>query len=151
MVTEEQVKKLLTEKLEGTDMFPVEMFVKPGNRIFIFMDGDHDVSIDDCIDVSRYIEQNLDREKEDFELNVSSVGVDKPFVMKRQYEKYKGRKIIVKGHDDKKFEAVLHEVTDDHIIVEPVLKKKNKKNAPSGTVELGFDEFKEAKGAVSFK
>ena len=68
------ITKLVLEAIQGTDLFITEVKVKKGNTILVFLDGDNGVSIDSCIQVSRFVEKHLDRDKVDFELNVSSFG-----------------------------------------------------------------------------
>ena len=88
MILKEDIVKLAEEHLVGTDQFIVKLSIGSDNKINIFIDGDSGVTIDDCVGLSRYIEHQLDRELEDFELNVSSAGIDHPFVHLRQYLKY---------------------------------------------------------------
>jgi ribosome maturation factor RimP len=90
------IKELVDRHLSGTDRFLVDVLIKPGNRIYVFIDGDHGVTIDDCVKISRMLEAELDREREDFELNVSSSGADQPLRMPRQYPKNIGRSLHIK-------------------------------------------------------
>jgi ribosome maturation factor RimP len=152
MIAEDLITKLIEEKIEGTDMFAVEVLVKPGNKIQVFIDGDHDVSIEDCINISRHIEHSLDRDREDFELHVSSWGVDQPFKLRRQYKKYVGRNIVVKLEEGKKMEGKLQGVTEEGIYFQPMVKKgKHLKSLSKDIMEIKNKEILEAKGAVSFK
>jgi ribosome maturation factor RimP len=87
MITVEQLKEIAAIKLaEGTN-FIVDIIVKQGNKIIVLLDNDNGVSIGDCVSMSRHIESNLDREKEDFELSVMSPGLSEPFKIVRQYQK----------------------------------------------------------------
>jgi ribosome maturation factor RimP len=83
-MTETEITDLVNEHFAGSDKFLVEIFIKPINRIFIFIDGDHGVTISDCVALSRFIESKYDRETTDFELNVSSSGADQPIRLPRQ-------------------------------------------------------------------
>ena len=87
MILKEDIEKLADEFLYGTDMFIVKLNVGSDNKITIYIDGDNGVTIDDCVGLSRFIENEYDRETEDFELNVSSAGIDQPFINLRQYLK----------------------------------------------------------------
>ena len=79
MITIDKIQKLADEKLvEGTN-FIVDIAVKTGNKIIVLLDNDNGVSIGDCVAMSRHIESNLDREADDFELNVMSPGLSEPF------------------------------------------------------------------------
>ena len=106
------------------------------------------MKIQDCINVSRAIEGNLDREKEDFELNVMSFGVGEPLVLKRQYKKNLSREIRVIYNDSQVIEGELAEVNDDYIIVRPKPKKKKDKIED---INIAYQNIKEAKIIVSFK
>ena len=94
-MTTGEITRFINEHLAGTDMFLVEVFIKPVNRIYIFIDGDHGVKISDCVALSRHIESKYDRETVDYELNVSSSGADQPIKLPRQYIKNIGRSLCV--------------------------------------------------------
>ena len=98
---QEKVSKLLEKALaEHPELFLIDFTISPSNQINIVVDGDKGVSVEDCINVSRAIEHNLDREEEDFSLEVSSVGATTPLQLPRQYKKNVGRKLSVKTEDD---------------------------------------------------
>ena len=85
MIKENTILNLARECCSDGMIFPVSVNVRQGNRILVLLDGDAGVTIDDCVHVSHFIERRLDREKEDFELEVSSFGVGNPLVLPRQY------------------------------------------------------------------
>ncbi|MCK9401564.1 MAG: ribosome assembly cofactor RimP [Bacteroidales bacterium] len=144
-----EISRLVNEHLAGTDKFLVEVFIKPINRIFVFIDGDHGVTIADCIELSRFIESQFDREKQDFELNVSSSGADQPIRQQRQYVNNIGRSLQVKLSDDNTITGKLEAIDDKGItLLTPGDKKK--KTAPE-TLNLTFEEIKESKVVISFK
>mgnify|MGYP001055342434 FL=1 len=151
MITEEKIRKIAGEKLDPTGIFVVDVLVKPSGKIYVFIDGDEGVTISDCIDLSRYIEGRLDRDKEDFELNVSSSGVDQPLKMPRQYNKHIGKKISVLTRDGQKQEGELLDVLDNGISFRPDIKGKKKKNEKTEPVFVSFEDIKETKRLVSFK
>ena len=103
------------------------MKITPDNRIFVDIDGDNGITIDDCIELSRLIENSLDREEEDFELNVSSAGADSPLKMPRQYKRHIGRNLSVDALDGSHVEGTLAEADDDHFTIHI---KGTKKEAP---------------------
>jgi ribosome maturation factor RimP len=113
------------------------------------------VSIDDCIRVSRNIEHNLDREEQDFELSVSSAGIDKPLRNWKQYPKNVGRSLKIKTTDGRKLEGKLITVEEKFIEItfeETVqVEGKKKKEKVNQVVQLDFDHIQEAKIVVSFK
>ena len=144
-----EISRLVNEHLAGTDKFLVEIFIKPINRIFVFIDGDHGVTIADCIELNRFIESQFDREKQDFELNVSSSGADQPIRQQRQYVKNIGRSLQVKLSYDNTITGKL-EAADDKGITLLTPGDKKKKTAPE-TLNLTFEEIKESKVVISFK
>jgi len=143
------IANLVEERLAGTDKFLVEVFIKPVNRIFIFIDGDHGITIDDCVSLSRFIESRLDRESEDFELNVSSAGADYPITLPRQYIKNIGRSLNVKLKDERTLSGQLEAVGEDSITI--ITKENKKKKIPAETITVRLDEIEESKVIISFK
>ena len=88
MISTEQVEKLANEHLEGTPNYLVNVNVSRANKIIVIIDNDHGgIKVNDCVSLSKFIEDGLDREKEDFELEVSSAGIDFPLANLRQYKK----------------------------------------------------------------
>lgn len=95
-----QVETLLTDALaERPDLFLISWEINNENHIKIIIDGDHGVRVQDCIDISRAVEHNLDREAWDFSIEVLSAGVTEPLAQKRQYQKNIGRALKVKLQD----------------------------------------------------
>jgi len=95
MISAVSIKELVNKILEPTDFFLVEASVKPGNRIVVYVDKLEGISIDECAEISRLVESNLDREVEDFELEISSPGLTQPFKVKQQYFKNIGKDIEI--------------------------------------------------------
>lgn len=146
-----RILELVKTRLEGSDKFLVDLHVSGDNRINVSIDGDNGITIDDCIELSRFIESNLDRDEEDFELNVASAGLDSPLKLKRQYVKNIGRSINVTTIDGEKTEGKLLEVSEDQIVVEPDNRsKKKKEQAEEENVAVPFDQIKVAKIVVKF-
>lgn len=93
----EQVSALLNDALDQrTDLFLIDLSISESNQIRVVIDGDKGVSVEDCIAISRAIEHNLDRDEQDFSLEVLSAGVSEPLTQLRQYKKNVGRKLKVK-------------------------------------------------------
>ena len=153
MISKQKIADLIEEKLVGTDKFLVELSVSATNQIIVYIDGDHGVTISDCVSVSRHIESNLDRETEDFELDVSSAGLDLGLRNKRQYQKNTGREIEVKFLDGSKIKGVLKNVEDDFFQIEmPAPKKKKKAETEEDLIKnIEFKEIKETKVVITFK
>ena len=110
------------------------------------IDGDNGVNIDDCIELSRAIEGNLNRDEEDFELNVSSAGADQPLKLTRQYRKNVGRDLEVVTLDGEKAEGVLEDASDEGIVLRT---HGTKKQAPE-TLRFAYRDIKSAKVAIKF-
>ena len=141
MITEAQVRKIVEDRIRGTNKFLVDITINSGNGIYIEVDGDNGVSIGDCAQLSRYVEGRLDREVEDFELKVSSPGLDQPFKVERQYQNALGTRINVILKDGQLVEGNLAKHTKDGIILD--LEKVE-------PLSLIFSEIKETKKVISF-
>jgi ribosome maturation factor RimP len=155
MITVERVTGLVQEKIEGTDIFLVQVTVRPGNAIEVLLERDSGLTVDDCKMVSRHVESMLDRETEDFSLEVSSPGVGKPLLVKRQYFKNVGRSVKVESNDGRKWEALLAEANEEGIkltysVKEEVPGKKGKKLVEKEEA-LAYSDIKETKVIISFK
>ena len=146
MIDKLKVLELAHDALEGSDKYVVNLKITSDNRIFVDIDGDNGINIDDCIELSRAIEGQLDREVEDFELNVSSAGADSPLKMPRQYKRHVGRRLEIKLKDGREMEATLQEAEDDHIVVRT---KGTKKAAPE-TLTLPFADIMSAHVMIAF-
>ena len=149
MIEKDAVQREVESVLEGTDKFVVEIKVKAGNKITVLLDSDTDISIDDCIGITRHIESVFDREAEDYELMVSSAGIDQPFKMLRQYTKNIGREVEVTFSDGNVFSGELVAADTDKFSV--YRKTKVKKIETEETREILFTEIKHTKEVISFK
>lgn len=148
MITRDQIRRLAEEKLEGTDRFLVEVLVKLGNRIMIFIDSDSHVSIDHCVELSRHIEKQLDRESDDFELNVSSSGLDQPYKLSRQYIKNIGREVSVTDNEGNKVTGILKNADENGF--EVIETRKIKKEITEKLYFFSYSEIKETKEIIKF-
>ncbi len=153
MISEKQIKKWAEEQLEDTNRFVVHVKVSTDNAINIIIDGDSGVSISDCIALSRYVEHQLDRDEEDFELKVLSSGLEYPFSMLRQYKKYIGKRIQLKLENGSEKKGILQEANDEYIILQEETEKKYKKTVKRITgesVQISMNEIKQAKAVIEF-
>ncbi|MEO8532488.1 MAG: ribosome assembly cofactor RimP, partial [Flavobacterium sp.] len=117
MTFKEKVNTLITEALQDKpSIFLIDLSISDSFKISVGLDGDNGVALQDCIDISRAVENNLDREEQDFSLEVASVGVGSPLKMTRQYKKNIGRTLIVTTNSEK-IEAELVEANDVFIIL----------------------------------
>ena len=146
MIDKLKVMELVRNTLDGSPLFLVGMKITPDNRIFIDIDGDNGVTIDDCINLSRTVEGGLNRDEEDFELNVSSAGADTPLKMPRQYQRHIGRTILVIGDDGERFEGKLTEADNEGFAI----KTHATKRQSSETLHFGYKDIRSANVVVKF-
>lgn len=154
MIEKTKVLKLVEEKL-GDNMFLVDVSVSKSNVIHVFVDSFEGLTIEQCIEISRHVEHNLDREEEDFELQVSSPGLTESFKVKEQYIKYNGKGVEVLTSDSVQLTGVMKDVDDEGITLETSKREKveghKKKQLIVKKHKLKFDEIKSAKAVISFK
>lgn len=149
MIDKVNVLALIEEALKDKEsVFLVQLKISADNRIFVDIDGDNGITIDDCIELSRYIESHLDREAEDFELNVASAGADSPLRLPRQYKKNMGRKVEVTMLDGEKLEGTLTAADDEQMTLQEAPRKK-KDPMPEPEV-LKYADIKVAKVVIEF-
>ena len=155
MLKDSLVKSLIEKGLEERpDLFLINFTISTDNKIYVVIDGDLGVSVEDCIFISRAVEHNLDREEEDFALEVTSAGATSPLVNNRQYKKNIGRILEVKSKTNDKIEANLVAVDDAHITLE--WKAKEAKPVGKGKIvvnkqaKIAYDDVLEAKVVIKF-
>lgn len=113
MIDKSALTSFVEQQLKDTDLFLVDLTVTPDNVITVEVDSDSPVDIDECISLSRKIEETFDREVEDYELEVGSAGITSPFKVVRQYEKNIGNEVEVIARDGRKYTGVLREAGPD--------------------------------------
>ena len=149
-----KVQELLSEALaENPALFLIELSFLPGNKIHIVVDGDQGISLKECIRINRSIENNFDREVEDFALEVTSPDIAEPLKVKRQYLKNVNRILKVKANDTI-LEGTLTEVNENNIVLtwkarEPKPIGKGKVTVEK-TATVAFEEITEAKVKIIF-
>ena len=155
MLSETTVKDLIDAGLnERSDLFLIDLKIGADNKISVVIDGDDGVTVEDCVFMSRAIEHHLDREEEDFSLDVASAGATSPLINKRQYKKNIGRTLEVTAKPDLQLEGELTEVDDDGITLE--WKAKEPKPVGKGKVtvkkhaKIMYDDVLEAKVIIKF-
>lgn len=158
MISKKKVTRLVNERIEELDngLFIVNIHINTNNVIYVELDKhEGSVSVDDCIRVSRNVEHNLDREEQDFELSVSSAGLDKGLRVFPQYKKNIGRKVKVKLNEGGSIEGEMIDATPEHVVVQTTRKEriegKKKKETIIEDHTLKMDEIKETKIVISFK
>ncbi len=150
----DKVKTLLEDALkEDESIFLIDFSISADNKINVILDGDHGVTLQDCMRVSRAIEHNLDREEEDFSLEVASAGAASPMTMPRQYVKNIGRKLEVVT-EQATFEGNLTAATNEFITLEWKVREPKPVGKGKVTVqkkeEISFSDIKKAKVVLKF-
>lgn len=153
-MNEAVVQNLINEALEeNKELFLIDFKISSGNKILITIDGDSGVPLSECVRVSRHVEHNLDRENEDFSLEVTTPGATSPFVNNRQYKKNVGRTLKVKTEAEK-FEGTLVNTSGEAITLE--WKTREPKPVGKGKitvtkqVTIAYNDIKEAKVKINF-
>ena len=126
MVEKQKIQSLVEEFITGTSLFVVAVKVSSANRITVLADKKEGITIDECAAMHKHIENNLDREKNDFELQVSSPGLDLPFVVIEQYFKNEGNSVEVIDNEGSRYAGKLKNVTEGGFELETEMKVKGK-------------------------
>lgn len=153
MIDKNHIAQLVNEEISGSEIFLVHVSVGGANRIIVEVDSPNGVNVSDCAKISRFIESKLDREKEDFELTVSSPGLDNPFRVPQQYAKNIGRNVVVDLNNGKQMKGILKNFNNESVELETQQKEKigNKKELVLKNQLLTLNEIKQTRVVVSFK
>lgn len=151
----EKVSQLLADALEDNpSLFLIDLNVSETNQIRIILDGDTGVSVADCIAISRAIEHKLDRDENDFSLEVMSAGVSEPLVLPRQYEKNIGRILKIKTQNDQKYEGKLIAADQESVTLAWSVREPKPVGKGKVTVQkeatVPFKDIMEAKVKITF-
>lgn len=155
MIDKETISGWIEEKLEGSSNYLVDVMVKPGNLIVVEIDNDEAVGIDDCVELSRYLESQLDRDAEDFELEVGSAGITSPFKVLRQYRKNIGNEVEMLLKSGTKLTGVLTDADEQGVVITLAKQVKPEGAKRKVTVEedhrYTYEEIKYTKYLIRFK
>ena len=155
MIDKNVVSGIVNEWLEDKDYFLVDLSVSPDDKIVVEIDHAEGVWIDDCVELSRFIESKLDREEEDYELEVGSAGIGQPFKVLQQYLIHIGKEVEVLTREGKKLEGVLKDANEENMTVTIQKKVKLEGSKRPKMVEedvtYKYDEIKYTKYLISFK
>ena len=155
MINKRTVTQIVEEWLEDKDYFLVELAIQQDNKIVVEIDHAEGVWIEDCVNLSRHIESKLNRDEEDFELEVGSAGVGQPFKVLQQYYNHIGREVEVATKKGEKKIGELIDVNEKEIkvVLEKRVKEAGKKRPKLVTVEevIPFEEINYTKYLISFK
>ena len=156
MISKKRVLELIDQRFEelGNGLFLVDISISKSNSIKVEIDKhEGGVSVSDCMAVSRNVEHNLDREEEDFEIHVSSAGIDRPLRILPQYIKNIGRTVDVVLKDESKFEGVLLSASEKELTIETteIIKIDKKKQTIVEQKTFAMDQISETKIVITFK
>ena len=155
MIEKKTICEIVEDWLKDKDYFLVEVTVSPDDKIVVEIDHKDGVWIEDCVELSRYIESRLNRDAEDFELEVGSAGIGQPFKVLRQYEINVGEPVEVLTTNGKKLVGTLKEATPDHFVITIEEKVKMECEKRPKMVErdltFGYDEVKYTKYYLTLK
>lgn len=155
MIDRNVVSGIVNEWLEDKEYFLVDIEVTPDNKIVVEIDHAEGVWIDDCVELSRFIESKLDREEEDFELEVGSAGIGQPFKVLQQYLIHIGKDVEVLTKEGKKMAGILKEANEENftLTVQKKVKPEGAKRPKLVDEDITFvySEIKYTKYIISFK
>ena len=155
MINKDTVRSIVEEWLDGKEYFLVDIEVSPDDRIVVEIDHADGVWIEDCVELSRFIEDHLSRDEEDYELEVGSAGLGQPFKVAQQYHCFVGKDVEVLDADGKKYKGVLKAVegNDFTVTVQEKQKVEGKKRPQLVDTDHTFqmDKVKYTKYLINFK
>lgn len=155
MIEKKTVCQIVEEWLEGKDYFLVEVTVSPDDKIVVEIDHAEGVWIEDCVELSRFIESRLNREEEDYELEVGSAGIGQPFKVLQQYYNHIGKEVEVLTGDGRKVTGVLKDADEEKFTVGVQKKVKPEGAKRPKLVEeeetFTYEQIKYTKYLISFK
>ncbi len=155
MISREVVREIVEEWLKGKEYFLVSIDVSSDNRIVVEIDHADGVWLDDCVELSRFVEGHLDRDREDFELEVGSAGLGQPFKVPQQYVNHVGKEVEVVDGDGKKYKGMLKSVDGSQFVVTVAerIQVEGKRRPVKTDVDHTFnmDSVKYCKYVISFK
>lgn len=155
MINKDTVRSIVEEWLDGKEYFLVDIEISPDDRIVVEIDHADGVWIEDCVELSRFIEDHLSRDEEDYELEVGSAGLGQPFKVAQQYHCFVGKDVEVLNADGKKYKGMLKAVegNDFTVTVQEKQKVEGKKRPQLVDTDHTFqmDKVKYTKYLINFK
>ncbi len=155
MEFKKKIERLLEDFLENReDLFLIDLKISANDDVTIILDGDEGVTLQDCLDASRAVEFNMDREAHDFSLQVMSAGLSEPLSMPRQFKKNIGRSLDILLQNDTRIEGELTKVEEDSITL--LLRYRKPKEVGKGKIDveeekiIHFQDIKKALVTIKF-
>ena len=155
MIEKQKVKELVEQWLDGKDYFLTDLTVTPDDFITVEIDHADGVWIDDCVQLSRFIEEHLDRDVEDFELEVGSAGLGQPFKVLRQWQNHVGKEVEIITNDNRKLKGTLKEADAQHVVLTTLQKMqvegKKRPVMQNVDIEIPMADVKSGRYLIDFK
>ena len=154
MISKDIIKDIVVSVISESSIFLVDVKVDSANRIFVEVDKPEGITIEECVNISHAIESELNRETEDFELEVSSPGLTESLKVMEQYRKNCGRQVDVVKRDGQKITGLLQHVDDEGIVLEVKTKIREtglkRPKTVIQTVTIKFSDIKTTKVTITF-
>jgi len=155
MISKDSIYQVVEQFLADTNYFLVDVKVSPDNRVLVEIDSFEGVTIEFCAELNRHIESQIDREVEDYELEVGSAGLTEPFKVLKQYEKNIGNEVETLTKEGKKYTGILLEVNPTEFVLEIEKSEKpegaKRKIIVSENVTFLYEDIKTTKYIIRFK
>lgn len=155
MIERKAVCQIVGEWLQGKDYFLVSIDISTDDKIVVEIDHKDGVWIEDCVDLSRFIESRLNRDQEDYELEVGSAGIGQPFKVLQQYHNHIGKEVEILTKEGKKITGLLKDADEEKFMVTVKTKQKTEASKRPKLIEtdltLRYDEIKYTKYLIRFK
>ena len=155
MIEKKAISGIVEEWLEGKNYFLVDVTVSPDEKIVVEIDHADGVWIEDCVDLSRFIESKLNRDEQDYELEVGSAGIGQPFKVLQQYYNHIDEEVEVLTKDGRKLTGILKDVDEEKFVVAVQKKVKPEGSKRPKVVEedetFAYDGIKYTKYLITFK
>ncbi len=155
MIEKKAVSQIVGEWLQGKDYFLVSIDISTDDKIVVEIDHKDGVWIEDCVDLSRFIESRLNRDQEDYELEVGSAGIGQPFKVLQQYYNHVGKEVEILTKEGKKITGLLKDADEEKFMVTVKAKQKTEGSKRPKLIEtdlmLRYDEIKYTKYLIRFK
>lgn len=154
MIDRELIAQTVRDRLVNTDCFLVSVSVSPANEIVVEIDSETGIDVDFCAELSRHIEARLDRDADDFSLEVGSAGLTAPFKVQAQYAKNLGNEVELLTKDGRKLSGILSRVDDAGFAIEMTKMVKpegaKRKVPQTETIDFGYDDTKYVRAVLNF-
>jgi len=151
MINKEKIEEIAKVKAHDLNGYIVDVTVSSANEIVISFDKNGGVNVDECVSISRYVNDNFDRDIEDYALTVCSPGLTSPFKIKEQYEINEGREVLVKKNDGKKVSGILKKYENQLTLAVKKKKKGSNTKYIYSDIVIPFDEIRETRLKIKFK